>query len=187
MGIDEPIERRRGERISAKGIYCDPVRSSHAHVVKASGLRWVCLLGLARIRWVDRVWALAFLTGRAPSARYYQVQGRQPQSLLHRAQQMVRLVRRWVPSRELVVGGDSPDAAFEWLAAVRGSARVITRLRLDAALDTPGSPGLAYISPAFERRLQDRFLAGFRLNQESVMLRFGREHVLELIEPGDQP
>ena len=37
MGIDETIERRRGERISAKGIYRDPVRSSHAHVVKASG------------------------------------------------------------------------------------------------------------------------------------------------------
>jgi DDE superfamily endonuclease len=39
MGIDETIERRSGERISAKGIYRDPVRSSHAHFVKASGLR----------------------------------------------------------------------------------------------------------------------------------------------------
>jgi len=39
VGIDETIERRRGPRIAAKGIYRDPVRSSHAYFVKASGLR----------------------------------------------------------------------------------------------------------------------------------------------------
>jgi hypothetical protein len=140
MGIDETIERRRGERIAAKGIYRDPVRSSHTHFVKASGLRWVCLTMLARIPWVDRVWALPFLTVLAPSERYYQVQGRHPQSLLDRARQMVRLVRRWVPTRELVIVGDSTYAALEWLDAVRDSACVITRLRLDAALYAPAPP-----------------------------------------------
>ena len=40
MGLDDTIERRRGAKIRAKGIYRDPVRSSHSHVVKASGLRW---------------------------------------------------------------------------------------------------------------------------------------------------
>src|SRR4029453_10484985 len=39
VGIDDTIERRRGEKIKAKGIYRDPVRSSHSHFVKASGLR----------------------------------------------------------------------------------------------------------------------------------------------------
>ena len=39
FGIDETLERRRGKRIAAKGIYRDPVRSSHRHFVKASGLR----------------------------------------------------------------------------------------------------------------------------------------------------
>jgi len=38
IGIDETIERRRGAKIAAKGIYRDPVRSSHGHFVKASGL-----------------------------------------------------------------------------------------------------------------------------------------------------
>jgi hypothetical protein len=38
LGIDDTIERRRGKRISAKGIYRDPVRSSKSHFVKASGL-----------------------------------------------------------------------------------------------------------------------------------------------------
>ncbi len=41
------IERRRGKRIAAKGIYRDPVRSSHGHFVKASGLRWLSLMLLA--------------------------------------------------------------------------------------------------------------------------------------------
>jgi DDE superfamily endonuclease len=60
IGIDETIERRRGEQIAAKGIYCDPVRSSHAHFVKASGLRWVSLMLLAPIPWAARVWACRF-------------------------------------------------------------------------------------------------------------------------------
>lgn len=29
MGLDDTIERRRGEKIKAKGIYRNPVRSSH--------------------------------------------------------------------------------------------------------------------------------------------------------------
>jgi hypothetical protein len=38
LGLDDTIERRRGTRIRAKGIYRDPVRSSHAHFVKAVSL-----------------------------------------------------------------------------------------------------------------------------------------------------
>ncbi len=40
IGLDETLERRWGKKIAAKGIYRDPVRSSHGHFVKASGLRW---------------------------------------------------------------------------------------------------------------------------------------------------
>ena len=41
MGLDDTMERRRGEKITARGVYRDPVRSSHSHFVKASGLRWL--------------------------------------------------------------------------------------------------------------------------------------------------
>jgi DDE superfamily endonuclease len=41
VGIDETIERRRGAKIAAKGIYRDPVRSSKEFFVKTSGLRWM--------------------------------------------------------------------------------------------------------------------------------------------------
>jgi hypothetical protein len=44
LGIDETIERRRGDHIRAKGIYGDPVRSSKRHFVKASGLRWMSMM-----------------------------------------------------------------------------------------------------------------------------------------------
>jgi hypothetical protein len=43
LGINETIERRRGKKIAAKGIYRDPVRSSKNHFVKASGLHWIKL------------------------------------------------------------------------------------------------------------------------------------------------
>ena len=48
FGIDETLERRRGRRIKAKGIYRDAVRSSASHFVKASGLRWVSMMWLAK-------------------------------------------------------------------------------------------------------------------------------------------
>ena len=49
IGIDETIERRWGPKITARGIYRDPVRSSHGHFVKASGLRWVSVMLLAPV------------------------------------------------------------------------------------------------------------------------------------------
>jgi hypothetical protein len=53
VGIDETLERRRGRKIEAKGIYRDPVRSSHSHFVKTSALRWVCVTLLAEIPWAS--------------------------------------------------------------------------------------------------------------------------------------
>src|SRR3954466_14174395 len=51
IGLDDTIERRWGAKIKARGIYRDPVRSSHGHFVKASGLRWLCVMLLAPIPW----------------------------------------------------------------------------------------------------------------------------------------
>ena len=81
MGLDDTIERRRGAKIKAKGIYRDPVRSSHSHMVKASGLRWLSLMLLAPIPWAQHVWALPFLTVLAPSERYYEDGPRTPGGL----------------------------------------------------------------------------------------------------------
>ena len=39
LGLDETLERRYGKKISARGVYRDPVRSTHETFVKSSGLR----------------------------------------------------------------------------------------------------------------------------------------------------
>jgi hypothetical protein len=140
MGVDETIERRWGPQIAARGIYRDPVRSSKSHVVKASGLRWVCLMLLVPVPWANRVWALPFLTVLAPSERYYQDRKRAGQTLLDRARQAIRLAKRWLPDRELRIVADNSYSALEWLATVSPWATVITRLRLDAALYESAEP-----------------------------------------------
>ena len=44
LGIDDTIERRRGQRIPAQGISRDPVRRAPSPFVKASGLGWLSLM-----------------------------------------------------------------------------------------------------------------------------------------------
>ena len=139
FGLDDTIERRRGEQITAKGISRDPVRSSHTHFVKVSGLRWLACMVLVPLSWADRVWALPFLTVLCPSERFYAQRGRRHQPLTARAWQMMRLIGRWMPGREIVWVADSSFAVLELLDKVKTlpGASVITRLRLDAALYDP--------------------------------------------------
>ena len=134
IGIDDTIERRWGAKISARGIYRDPVRSSKGHFVKASGLRWLSAMLLVRVPWADRVMALPFLTLLAPSKRFYSDKTRAPKTLLDWARQAALQIHRWLPDRYIVLVGDSAFAAIEFLAAVRNYVCVITRLRLDANL-----------------------------------------------------
>jgi hypothetical protein len=140
LGLDDTIERRRGAQIKAKGIYRDPVRSSHGHFVKASGLRWLSLMLLAPIPWAGRIWALPFLTVLAPSERYYQGKSRKHKKLTEWALQMVLQVRRWLPKRRLVVVADSGFAVIELLfqlCQLKNPVCMIVRFRMDAALYEP--------------------------------------------------
>jgi DDE superfamily endonuclease len=139
FGLDDTIERRRGENITAKGIYRDPVRSSHAHFVKASGLRWLCCMLLAKVPWAGAMWGLPFLTVLCPSERYHTDRGRIHQKLPERARQLMRLLARWLPGRMLIFVGDGSFAVLELLHAVKQlpNACLITRLRLDAELWNP--------------------------------------------------
>jgi hypothetical protein len=140
VGLDDTIERRRGARIRAKGIYRDPVRSSHSHFVKASGLRWLSVMLLAPIPWARRVWALPFLTALAPSERYNAEHCRRHKTLLVWARQLLRQVSRWLPGRSLIAVADSNFAAMELLSALMPRMTCITRLRLDARLFAPAPP-----------------------------------------------
>ena len=140
VGIDDTIERRWGAKIKARGIYRDPVRSSHSHFVKTSGLRWLSLMLLVPIPWAKRVWALPFLTVLAPSERYYQGRKRAHKKLTDWAQQALLQVRRWLPTRDLVIVADSSFAVIPLLARLRrlpNPVCMITRFRLDAGLYEP--------------------------------------------------
>ena len=139
IGIDDTLERRRGAKIKAKGIYRDPVRSSRSHMVKASGLRWLCAMVWAEIPWAGRVWALPFLTALCPSERYHQQRGQRHKALPEWAGQLIGLIQRWLPGREVIVVADSSYAVIELLKHVSDTPDVslITRLRLDAALYDP--------------------------------------------------
>ncbi len=142
-GIDETIERRRGAKIAAKGIYRDPVRSSKEFFVKTSGLRWISMQLLASIPWTGRVWGLPFFTVLAPSERYHQERGQRHKKVTDWGCQMVAQLRRWLPDRQLVVVADGSYAVLALLAYCARLAKpvtMITRLRLDAALYDPAPP-----------------------------------------------
>ncbi len=143
IGGDDTIERRCGKKIAAKGIYRDPVRSSHSHFVKASGLRWLTLMLLVPIPFAQRIWALPFLTVLAPSERYSQMRGRAHKTLTDWMRQALLQVRRWLPHRHIVFVADSSYAAIELLASMSRLANPVTmvvRGRLDAALYEPAPP-----------------------------------------------
>lgn len=143
VSVDETLERRQGKKISAKGIYRDPVRSSHGHLVKTSALRWVCLTLLAPVPWASRVWALPFLSALAHSERYAKECGKRHKSLTDWAWQMLLVVRRWYPERRIVATADGGYASLKLLDRCRkleNPIAFITRLRLDAALYEPAAP-----------------------------------------------
>lgn len=143
LGIDETLERRWGSKIWAKGVYRDPVRSSHNRFVKASGLRWICVMLLVPIPWAKRVWALPFLSALAYSERYARQSGKRHKKLTEWAWQLLLLVRRWWPDREIVTVADRQYAALKLLDRCRKLSNPITfvtRLRLDAALYEPAPP-----------------------------------------------
>ena len=107
VGIDETLERRYGKKIAARGVYRDPVRSTHETFVKSSGLRWVCAMLLVEIPWASRAWALPFLSALAPSERYAARRGRRHKKITEWAWQLLLVVRRWYPQREMCGRGRS--------------------------------------------------------------------------------
>src|SRR5918999_4585199 len=143
LGIDETLERRYGKKIAARGVYRDPMRSTHENFVKSSGLRWVCVMLLVEVPWASRVWALPFLSALAPSQRYAARQGKRHKKITERAWQLLLVVRRWYPEQEIVAVADRAYASLKLLdrcRKLRKPIAFIARLRLDAALYEPAPP-----------------------------------------------
>jgi hypothetical protein len=63
VGFDEHLERRRGRKIKARGIYRDAVPLYRTHFLPvASALRWLSFMLLTEIPFAKKVWGLPFLT-----------------------------------------------------------------------------------------------------------------------------
>jgi hypothetical protein len=111
--------------------------------VKSSGLRWVCVMLLVEIPWAARVWALPFLCALAPSERYAARRGKHHKKITEWAWQLLLVLRRWYPQREIVAVADRAYASLKLLnrcRSWRNPITFITRLRLDAALYEPAPP-----------------------------------------------
>jgi hypothetical protein len=133
LGADDTVERRSGRKIRAKGCYRDAVRSSHTHVIRCFGLKWVSMMLLVPIPWSRRVWALPFLTALCWPAE--QSKRRRHKTSVDWVRQMMKQVRRWLPGQRLVLVVDGSFAAVSLaLACVKHQVVMVSRLRWDAAL-----------------------------------------------------
>lgn len=189
IGLDDTLERRWGAKIAARGIYRDPVRSSHGHFVKASGLRWLSVMLLPDIPWAGRVWGLPFLTALAPSKRYASERQRRHKKLTDWGRQVLLQAARWLPNRQIVAVADSSYAAIDLLNAVRRHVCMITRLRLDARLfdpparRRPGAVGRPRVIGKRQATLAERLAdPGTRWRRLQVTGWYGRgERLVEIV------
>jgi DDE superfamily endonuclease len=139
LGADDTVERRSGRKIRAKGCYRDAVRSSHTHVIRCFGLKWVSMMLLVSVPWSRRVWALPFLTALCwPAEKSRQ---RRHKTSVDWVRQMMKQVRRWLPGRRLVLVVDGGFAAVALaLACVKNKVVMVSRLRWDTTLYHPPNP-----------------------------------------------
>jgi DDE superfamily endonuclease len=146
IAADETLERRTGRKIKQKGAFRDAVRSSKTRTVTSLGLRWVSMMLLVPVPWSRRVWALPFLTVLAPSEKTNRANGKRHKTSIDWLGQMIRVVRRWFPTRPVVLVVDGALAAIKLgLQCARFAVPVtyISRLRLDAVLHDPPPPPVA--------------------------------------------
>ena len=98
---------------------------------------------LVEVPWAARVWALPFLCALAPSERYAAKRGKRHKKITEWAWQLLLMLRRWYPEREIVAVADRAYASLKLLdrcRRLRNPITFITRLRLDAALYQPAPP-----------------------------------------------
>jgi len=137
LGVDETLERRKGDQIKQKGVFRDAVRSSKKYLVHSFGLRWVSMMVIVSVPWSRRPWALPFLTLNAPSEATNKANGKRHKTSIDWIKQMACLVRRWLRGRQLVLVTDGGLTAVKLgltCGALRQPVTWVSRMRLDAGL-----------------------------------------------------
>jgi hypothetical protein len=164
--IDETLERRRGAKIAYKGWFRDAVRSVGSKTATSLGIRWSCMTLQCRVPWSGRSWALPFLVVPTLSEKTCEKLSKPHRSGVDWAGILIRKLRRWQPSRRIVLVGDGGYAAVELIRTCREiEVTLVARLRWDAKLhDEPGpqppgkrgrKPKKGARQPSFDERLSD--------------------------------
>jgi len=201
--IDETLERRRGKQIKYKGWFRDPILSTKEHVVKALGIRWICLAVLAPVPWSQRPWALPFMTVLALGPKTSLKLNKRHRTIVQWAEFMIDKVRGWQPQREIVLVGDGSYAAIalaQRCQRFKKPVQLVSRLRLDARLfDFPAPQPKSKRGPKPKKGARQTPLAQ-RLEdpqtnwQTLKVILYGKEHFIEFISgislwqtPGQDP
>ena len=164
--IDETLERRWGGKISKRGHYRDSSLSSRERAVSSPGLRWIVMAVVVTLPWTKQKWALPFLCVLTTTPEVSKQLGKRHKTIAMWAQQMISLVRRWLPDREIKLMGDTAYTVLELgLHAKTQQVTLITTGRLDAVLHEPppertphtiGRPRVVGArQPSLEQVLQD--------------------------------
>jgi DDE superfamily endonuclease len=136
--MDETLERRWGRKISKRGHWRDSLLSSKERSVSTSGLRWVTMALVVTLPWTKRRWALPFLSVLTTTPKVSEGLKRRHKTLARLAQQMVMVVRRWLPDVAIKVIGDGAYSVIELgLTCLKLQVSLIAPLRLDARLFAP--------------------------------------------------
>lgn len=136
--IDETLERRWGSKISKRGHYRDSLLSSKERSVSSPGLRWIVMAVVVSLPWTKQRWALPFLCILATTPETSERLGKRHKTVGMWAHQMISLVHRWLPGREVKLMGDTAYTILELgLHAKAQQVTLITTGRLDAVLHEP--------------------------------------------------
>ena len=136
--IDETLERRWGSQIRKRGHYRDSALSSKERSVSSPGLRWIVMAVVVSLPWTKQRWALPFLCVLATTPEVSERLGKQHKTIGMWAHQMLSLLRRWLPDREIKLMGDTAYSILELgLYANAQQVTLITTGRLDAVLHEP--------------------------------------------------
>jgi hypothetical protein len=188
--VDETLERRRGQKIQYKGWFRDPVRSTKRQVVKALGLRWICLAILVPVPWSQRMWALPFMTVLALGEQTSVRLGKRHRTLVNWAAHMLDKVHRWQPERKITLVGDGSYAAVVLVQRCQRFKKPVTlvsRLRLDARLfDFPGPQPKSKRGPKPKQgdrqtKLAERLPDPDTNWRRLAVVLYGQEHWLEYV------
>jgi hypothetical protein len=139
--IDETLERRWGRKIAKRGHYRDNLQSSKEQSVSTSGLRWVVMMLVVQVPWTSRAWALPFFSVLATTPKVSAELGKHHKTVGEIAQQMVLVVRRWLPDVAFSLVGDTAYSILELgLCCAKHQVILIAPMRWESSLHEPAPP-----------------------------------------------